>query len=58
MTQTQIQPQKCKVLYKRIIHKGEILNQVLDKIQVKIFDTTGNHLKTDWFEKKEVKRLW
>jgi hypothetical protein len=58
MTQIQQQPQKCKVLYKGTTHKGEILNQILDKIQVKILDSTGNHLKTDWFEKKEVKRLW
>lgn len=52
----------CKVLFKGQLRFGIIIESKLDKLKVSILDGisagSGSVIKSDWFEKHEVKRIW
>ncbi len=50
--------QKCKVQFKEKEHKGVILEKKMDKMKVQVNDRTDNPIHTDWFESKQIKRIW
>jgi hypothetical protein len=57
--------QYCKINYKGIERLGTIVDSKMDKLKVNVLDgsihdTKIPHklLRTDWFDRKEVKRLW
>lgn len=52
------QYQKCRIMYKGVIHDAEIIEQKLDKFKVRIFNSKKNVICTDWYSNKEIKRLW
>lgn len=49
---------KCKIKYKGVERMGYIVETKLDKIKVQIVDSAGATLHTNWFENKEIKRIW
>lgn len=56
--QTAVKSQPCKVTYKGKQHNGRVIDVQVDKVKVEILDDKGIMIKADWFENKEIKRLW
>lgn len=49
---------KVKVNYKGKLRNGEIVEQREDKYKVRILDHMGQFLAFDWFENRQLRRLW
>ncbi len=47
--------QKCKVTHKGIDKIGEIIEEKIDKVKVKI---VGSESIPTWYERTEIKRIW
>ena len=50
--------QQCKVPTKKGFSLANIIEERMGKVKVEILDKAKKVVKVDWFENKEIKRLW
>jgi len=43
----------CKIMYKGKLREAEIVEQKKDKVKVQLTEE-----QSDWFENREIKRIW